>query len=239
MEIKNRIPPKPLHSDKNPLFSHESWEVLRIMSEFVDGFERLSVISPSVSIFGSARLREDSPYYQLTQTIGKALSDAGFSVVSGGGPGIMEAANKGAYQGERGLSVGLNIELPHEQKGNPYQDISMNYRHFFARKAMFVKYCNAYVVLPGGFGTLDELVEILTLIQTKKSRKIPVILVGSSFWQGLLDWLRAQALTMGLIAEQDLELITVVDDADSVLQVIEDFYQHHPYDEPSGTIAKS
>lgn len=231
MEIKSRIPPKPVHGEQNSRFAHESWEVLQIMSEFVDGFERLSVIPPSVSIFGSARLREDSPYYQLTQTIGKALSDAGFSVVSGGGPGIMEAANKGAYQGAKGLSVGLNIELPHEQKGNPYQDISMKYRHFFARKAMFVKYCNAYVVLPGGFGTLDELAEILTLIQTGKSRKIPVILVGSTFWQGLLDWLRSQLLGMGLIAEQDLALITVVDDANSVLQVIEDFYQNRSYDQ--------
>ena len=177
----------------------------------------------------SARLRPDNPYYQLTEDIGKRLSDAGFSVVSGGGPGIMEAANKGAYQGAHGLSVGLNIELPHEQKGNPYQDISMKYRYFFARKAMFVKYCNAYIVLPGGFGTLDELAEILTLIQTGKSRKIPVILVGSKFWQGLLDWLREQLLGMGLIAAQDLDLMTVVDDADSALKIIEDFYQDRSY----------
>lgn len=229
MEIKHRIPPKPLHGEGNEQLSRESWKVFQIMSEFVDGFERLSVITPSVSIFGSARLRPDNPYYQLTEDIGKRLSDAGFSVVSGGGPGIMEAANKGAYQGAHGLSVGLNIELPHEQKGNPYQDISMKYRYFFARKAMFVKYCNAYIVFPGGFGTLDELAEILTLIQTGKSRKIPVILVGSKFWQGLLDWLHEQLLGMGLIAAQDLDLMTVVDDADSALKIIEDFYQDRSY----------
>lgn len=229
MEINKRIPPKSLQSGESGQFSHESWRVFQIMSEFVDGFERLSVISPSVSIFGSARLREDSPYYALTESIAKRLSDAGFSVVSGGGPGIMEAANKGAYQGEKGLSVGLNIQLPHEQKGNPYQDIAMNFRHFFARKVMFVKYCNAFVVLPGGFGTLDELAEILTLIQTGKSRKIPVILVGSQFWQGLLTWLREQLLAMGLIAAADLDLMTVVDDADGVMQVIEKFYQGRSY----------
>lgn len=200
------------------------------MSEFVDGFERLAAIPPSVSIFGSARLREDSPYYILTEEIAKVLSDRGFSIVSGGGPGLMEAANKGAYAGEKGLSVGLNILLPHEQKGNPYQDISMQFRHFFARKVMFVKYCSAYVVMPGGFGTLDELAEILTLIQTGKSRKIPVILVGGDFWQGLLDWMKTQMAALGTIAADDIDLITVADTPEAVLAVIDDFYKDRPYE---------
>ena len=166
--FEKRRPPKDLRLRDTDRLNHESWKVFQIMSEFVEGFERLAVIDPSVSIFGSARIGPEHPYYQLTETVAKRLSDAGFSVVSGGGPGLMEAANKGAYAGEKGLSVGLNIQLPHEQGGNPYQDISIDFRHFFSRKVMFVKYANAYVVMPGGFGTLDELAEILTLIQTRK-----------------------------------------------------------------------
>ncbi len=228
--MEQRIPPKPLRLSNSDHLQKESWKVFQIMSEFVDGFERLAGIAPSVSIFGSARIQPDHPWYQLTEEIAKRLSDEGFSIVSGGGPGLMEAANRGAYQGAHGLSVGLNINLPHEQRGNAYQDISMLFRHFFARKVMFVKYCNAYVVMPGGFGTLDELAEILTLIQTGKSRKIPVILVGSEFWNGLLSWMREQFLALGTIREQDLALITVVDSADAVLQVIEDFYQGRSYE---------
>lgn len=220
-----RVPPKPLSLNPPDDLQTDSWKVLQIMSEFVDGFERLAVIPPSVSIFGSARLREDSPYYGLTEQIAKMLSDKGFSVVSGGGPGLMEAANKGAYQGDYGLSVGLNIALPHEQKSNPYQDISMNFRHFFTRKMMFVKYCNAYVVMPGGFGTLDELVEILTLIQTGKSRRIPVILVGTAFWQGLLSWMKSQMVSHGTLSDEEIKLMTLVDSAEAVLEVIEMFYQ--------------
>ncbi|MBV7433697.1 TIGR00730 family Rossman fold protein [Cardiobacteriaceae bacterium TAE3-ERU3] len=209
--------------------NHESWKVFQIMSEFVEGFERLAVIDPSVSIFGSARIGPDHPYYQLTETVAKRLSDAGFSVVSGGGPGLMEAANKGAYAGEKGLSVGLNIQLPHEQGGNPYQDISIDFRHFFSRKVMFVKYANAYVVMPGGFGTLDELAEILTLIQTRKSRQIPVILVGSDFWQGLVEWFKERLVAEGTIHPDDLNLFSVVDDADAVVAAIEKFYQGRSY----------
>ena len=174
----------------------------------MEGFERLSHIAPSVSIFGSARIAEDHPYYQLTQDIARSLSDAGFSIVSGGGPGIMEAANKGAYEG-KSPSIGLNIYLPNEKAGNAYQDISLNFRHFFSRKVMFVKYASAYVVLPGGFGTLDELAEILTLVQTGKSRKIPIILVQSDFWQGLLTWFKDSLLASGTIAESDLSLIHI------------------------------
>lgn len=227
--MEKRRPPKDLRLRNTGSLNKESWKVFQIMSEFVEGFERLAVIEPSVSIFGSARIAPDHPYYQLTETVAKRLSDNGFSVVSGGGPGLMEAANKGAYAGEKGLSVGLNIQLPHEQGGNPYQDISIDFRHFFSRKVMFVKYANAYVVMPGGFGTLDELVEILTLIQTGKSRQIPVILVGSAFWGGLVDWFKNRLAAEGMIHPDDLDLFSVVDDADAVIDVIEAFYRGRSY----------
>ena len=167
------------------MLTRESWKIFQIMGEFVEGFERLARIKPSVSIFGSARIPPESPTYQLAEKIARELSDAGFAVVSGGGPGIMEAANKGAFGG-KSPSIGLNINLPHEQTANAYQDVSLYFRHFFSRKVMYDKYASAYVVLPGGFGTLDELAEILTLVQTNKTRRIPIILVGSAFWKGLL-----------------------------------------------------
>ena len=221
-----RRPPKELHPDNGAHgMQGEAWRVFRIMSEFVEGFEKLAVIAPSVSIFGSARIHAEHPVYRQTQEIAKRLSDAGFSVVSGGGPGVMEAANKGAYEGAKGLSVGLNIQLPHEQSSNEFQDISLEFRHFFSRKVMFVKYANAYVVMPGGVGTLDELAEILVLIQTGKSRKIPVILVGSDFWRGLLAWMEETMVTGGLIKAEDMRLMTLVDDADAVIAAILDFYE--------------
>ena len=220
-----RRPPKELRPDNVPGLQGEAWRVFRIMSEFVEGFEKLAVIAPSVSIFGSARLPAAHPVCVQTRKIAKRLSDAGFSVVSGGGPGVMEAANQGAYAGEKGLSVGLNIQLPHEQSSNQFQDISLEFRHFFSRKVMFVKYANAYVVMPGGFGTLDELAEILVLIQTGKSRKIPVILVGSDFWRGLLAWMEATMVAQGLVAAEDMKLMTLVDDADAVVAAILDFYE--------------
>ena len=221
-----RRPPKELHPDNGAHgMQGEAWRVFRIMSEFVEGFEKLAVIAPSVSIFGSARIHAEHPVYRQAQEIAKRLSDAGFSVVSGGGPGVMEAANKGAYEGAKGLSVGLNIQLPHEQSSNEFQDISLEFRHFFSRKVMFVKYANAYVVMPGGFGTLDELAEILVLIQTGKSRKIPVILVGSAFWRGLLAWMEETMVAQGLIKAEDMRLITLVDDADAVIAAILDFYE--------------
>ena len=211
--------------------SRESWKIFQIVAEFVEGFERLSKIAPSVSIFGSARTPEDHPYYQLTETIARELSDAGFTVVSGGGPGIMEAANKGAYAG-KSPSVGLNIFLPHEQSGNPFQDITLNFRHFFSRKVMFVKYASAYVVLPGGFGTLDELAEILTLVQTGKSRKIPIILVQSDFWEGLIDWFKQSLLKNNTISDSDLDLIQIIDDPSEVVAAIFDYYEGRNF-EPS------
>jgi len=204
--------------------ARESWHLWGIISEFVEATERLSEIRPAVSIFGTARAKEDSPVYAQTIEIARKLSDAGFAVISGGGPGVMEAANKGAFWG-RSPSVGLNIELPFEQHGNPYQDISLRFRHFFARKVAFVKYAAAYVVMPGGFGTLDELTEALTLIQTKMGRTIPIVLVGSTFWNGLLDWMRATLVAQGMIGEMDMGLMKLVDDADAVVDAIFDFYE--------------
>ncbi|HKQ30172.1 MAG TPA: TIGR00730 family Rossman fold protein [Burkholderiales bacterium] len=204
--------------------SRESWKIFQIMAEFVGGFERLSQIQPSVSIFGSARIPAGHPYYALTEEIARKLADAGFSVVSGGGPGLMEAANKGAYYG-KSPSVGLNIVLPHEQSTNPYQDVSLVFQHFFARKVMFVKYAKAYVCMPGGFGTLDELVEALTLIQTGKSTRMPIVLVHRPFWQGIVEWFKQTLVTEGMIDAADLGLFTVVDKADEVVDAIFRFYE--------------
>ena len=225
---RNRPPVRPV--DKDAL-TRESWKVFRIMAEFVEGFERLGAIRPSVSIFGSARTPADHPYYQLTEEVARKLSDAGFSVVSGGGPGIMEAANKGAFAG-KSLSIGLNIMLPNEESANEYQDVSLHFRHFFARKVMFVKHASAYVVFPGGFGTLDELAEILTLVQTGKTRKIPIILVNSKFWSGLLKWLENTLVAEKTIDPEDLNLVTVVDKADEVVDAIFSHYEHRGF-EPS------
>lgn len=208
--------------------ARESWHVFGIMSEFVEAAERLADIRPAISIFGSARLKAGTPYYALTEEIARKLSDAGFTVISGGGPGLMEAASKGAFEG-KSLSVGLNIELPHETTGNPYQDLHLRFRHFFSRKVAFVKYAAAYVVMPGGFGTLDELSEALTLIQTGKTRAMPVVLVGSAFWGGLLQWMKDQQLRAGVISPQDLELMTVVDDADAVVDTIFAFYERRGF----------
>lgn len=204
--------------------ARESWKIFQIMTEFVEGFERLAHIKPSVTIFGSARIDPNHLYYELTERIAYDLSDSGFAVVSGGGPGIMEAANKGAQKG-KSPSIGLNIQLPNEQDGNDYQDISLNFRHFFSRKVMFVKHASAYVVLPGGFGTLDELSEILTLVQTGKSPKIPIILVHRPFWQGLLDWFKQNLLDEGMINPDDLDLFMVVDEPKEVSQAIFDHYE--------------
>ena len=206
----------------------ESWRIFGIMAEFVAATERLASIRPAVSIFGSARVAPDTPYYVLTEQIARCLSDAGFAVISGGGPGIMEAANKGAYQG-KSPSVGLNIELPHEQQANRYQDISQTFRHFFARKYMFVKFASAYVVMPGGFGTLDELLEALTLIQTGKSRKIPIILVHTPFWQGMLDWFRERLVDEGMISAEDMDLIQVIDEPAAVVEAIFKHYEQRGF----------
>ncbi len=204
--------------------ARESWHVLGIISEFVEATEQLAEVRPAVSIFGSARTPAGSPWYERTVELARLLSDAGFAVISGGGPGIMEAANKGAHGG-KAPSVGLNIVLPHEQVSNSYQDISLTFRHFFARKVAFAKYASAFVAAPGGYGTLDELLEMLTLIQTGTGRRIPIILMGTTFWQGLLDWMRQTLLAEGMISEQDLALIRVIDDPSGVVEAIFDFYQ--------------
>jgi len=207
--------------------ARESWWMFNIIAEMVSASDRLSAISPAIAIFGSARLKEDNKYYGLTEQIARKLSDAGFGVLSGGGPGIMEAANKGALAG-KGPSIGLNILLPHEQGGNGFQDISLTFQHFFARKTMFVKHASAYVVMPGGFGTLDELWEALTLIQTGKLRRFPVILVGSDFWAGMIDWIKTRMLDEKVISEADLHLFQVIDDPDAVVAAIFDHYTNRP-----------
>lgn len=214
----------PARTAENDYSARESWRMLGIMAEFVEATERLASIRPAVSIFGSARTPPDHAYYRLTEEIARKLSDSGFSVISGGGPGIMEAANKGAYFG-KSPSIGLNIQLPHEQSGNTYQDISHTFKHFFARKVMFVKFAAAYVVMPGGFGTLDELSEALTLIQTKKIPRIPVILVGAQFWSGLIEWFKATLTEEGMIAAEDIDLMQIIDTPQEVVDAIFNHYE--------------
>jgi len=211
--------------------ARESWHMLTIMAEFIESTERLSAVHPAVTIFGSARTAPDAPDYLKCVDLSRRLSDAGFAVISGGGPGIMEAANKGAFEGTS-ASIGLNIELPHEQKNNPWQNISLRFRHFFARKVAFVKYADAYVIFPGGFGTLDELSEVLTLIQTGKSRHIPIILVGSSFWRGFLAWINTAMVGNGMIAAGDLNLVQLIDEPANIVDAIFAFYEAHDI-EPS------
>ena len=208
--------------------ARESWRIFGIMSEFVEATERLAAIRPAVTMFGSARVAPGSTYYDLAERTSRLLSDSGFSVISGGGPGIMEAANKGAYFG-KSPSVGLNIQLPHEQQTNPYQDISQTFRHFFARKYMFVRFASAYVVLPGGFGTLDELMEALTLIQTGKARKIPLILVCTAFWQGMFDWFKARLVEEKMVDPEDIELIQLIDEPGQVVEAIFKHYEARPF----------
>ena len=209
----------------------EAWRVLGIMAEFAAATERLRGIRPAVSMFGSARIKPGHPYYEKAETIARLLSDAGFGVISGGGPGLMEAANRGAFAG-KSPAVGLNILLPHEQGGNAYQDVSFDFRYFFARKMMFVRFASAYVVMPGGFGTLDELSECLTLVQTGKSRRIPIILVGETFWRGFLTWLEQSLATQGMIGEQDVGLMQVIDDPQQIVEAIFSFYENRGF-EPS------
>ncbi len=200
----------------------ESWRVFRIMAEFVEGIETLSDINNAVTIFGSARVKPDDVYYQKTEKLAKLLVGENFNVITGGGPGIMEAANKGASEAG-GKSVGLNIRLPFEQKPNPYANIHLDYKYFFVRKVMFVKYAVAYVILPGGFGTLDELFEALTLIQTKKIKSFPLILMGSEYWGGLIDWLKNTMLKEGKILPVDMDLLQIVDEPEDVVKLIKKY----------------
>lgn len=197
----------------------QSWRIFRIISEFTEGFDELSGLCDAISIFGSARLTPEHPYYQATIELADLLAQHDFAIISGGGPGIMTAANQGAFR-HKSPSVGLNIELPQEQKPNPYQTISLNFRYFFVRKVMFVRYSMGYVCMPGGFGTLDEFFEALTLMQTRKIYTMPLILYGSDFWNGLLDWIKTKLLEYGTISPEDLSFITVTDDPQEVLSIM-------------------
>ncbi|AXP82639.1 LOG family protein YvdD [Mariniflexile rhizosphaerae] len=210
----------------NEIKTNDSWAIFKIMGEFVNGYEKLSKIGPCVSIFGSARTKPEKPYYLLAEKIAKRIVESGYGVITGGGPGIMEAGNKGAHLGG-GTSVGLNIELPFEQHDNPYIDAdkSLDFDYFFVRKVMFVKYSQGFVVMPGGFGTLDELFEAITLIQTHKIEKFPIILVGTTFWEGLLAWIKTTLLeSFENISAKDLDLVHLVDNEDEVVAILDAFY---------------
>lgn len=215
----------------NEIKTNDSWAIFKIMGEFVSGFEKMSKIGPCVSIFGSARTKPDNAYYKLTEKVAKKIVEAGYGIITGGGPGIMEAGNKGAHLGG-GTSVGLNIDLPFEQHDNPYidSDKNLDFDYFFVRKVMFVKYSQGFVVMPGGFGTLDELFEAITLIQTHKIEKFPIILVGTDFWKGLFDWIKVSLLEQfGNISEKDLDLIHIVDSEDEVIQILDSFYKESDF----------
>jgi uncharacterized protein (TIGR00730 family) len=205
--------------------SQDLWSVFRIMGEFVEGYDKMLKIGPCVSIFGSARLKPGTPYYEMAVELSSQITELGFGVITGGGPGIMEASNKGARE-SNGKSVGLTISLPFEEKANPFVDPKylINFNYFFARKVMFIKYAQCFVAFPGGFGTLDELFEALTLIQTQKITRFPVILIGTEFWGGLTDWLKDQLVANGTISPDDMNLFTVTDSLDQVIEIIEDFY---------------
>jgi len=207
----------------NTLAKEESWRMFRIMGELVEGFDKLSGIEPAISVYGSARIEPGDELYKLTETIAYRLGQMGFSIITGGGPGVMEAANKGALEAGA-TSVGVNIELPMEQKLNSYTTKSLTFTHFFVRKIMLVKYATAFIIIPGGLGTLDELTEVLTLIQTEKIRPFPVILFKSEYWKGFLDWLRDSALAQGYISEEDFELLRICDDPDTVVQAVQQWY---------------
>jgi uncharacterized protein (TIGR00730 family) len=208
-----------LQRQEDPGFVHtDPWRVLRIMGEFVDGFDVLARIGMAITVFGSARVSEESRYYAAAREVGRGLAERGYAVFTGGGPGVMEAANRGANEAG-GLSVGCNIELPHEQSPNPYANLSIDFRYFFVRKTMFVKYSEAFVVFPGGFGTLDELFEALTLIQTGKVKRFPVVLYGSEYWAGLLDWIRERLAVDGMVSADDLALVQVVDSTEEVCAI--------------------
>jgi uncharacterized protein (TIGR00730 family) len=222
--IRNAIAPKSWAEIK----THDSWSVFKIMSEIVDGYEKLSKIGPCVTIFGSARVSTNSKYYKLAEETAYLLTKKGFGVISGGGPGIMEAANKGAHFAG-GKSVGLNIELPHEQSSNPFIDPDklLTFDYFFVRKLMFMKYSQGYIVLPGGFGTLDEFFEAVTLIQTHKLVRFPIVMVGKEYWRGLIEWIQNTLLENGAIESKDLDIFSLVDDPAEVVKVIEEYYNKY------------
>jgi uncharacterized protein (TIGR00730 family) len=211
---------KLLEPSTRPAFlDTDPWRALRILAEFVEGFDALAALGPAITVFGSARVAPGSPIYETAREIGRRLAREGYAVITGGGPGVMEGANRGCQEGG-GMSVGCNIELPHEQELNPYIDLGVDFRYFFARKTMFVKYADGFVILPGGFGTMDELFESLTLIQTGKIRHFPVVLVGSGYYGGLLDWIRGRLLADGMIAPGDIDLIRIADDPAEVVRIV-------------------
>lgn len=217
-----------LDSDQSADWLHtDPWRVMRIQSEFVEGFGALAELGPAVSVFGSARTRPSDPAYAMGVEVGRQLVKAGYAVITGGGPGAMEAANKGAFEAG-GTSVGLGIELPFETGLNPYVDVGVNFRYFFARKTMFVKYAQGFIVLPGGFGTLDELFEALTLVQTQKVTSFPLVLLGTAYWSGLLDWLRQSALTHGTISLTDIDLLHLTDDIEEAVRIVTTFSDEAP-----------
>jgi uncharacterized protein (TIGR00730 family) len=210
------------------LAQRDTWRIFKIMAEFVDGFEEMASIGPSVTIFGSARVKEGTKYYEMGVEVARELTALGYAVVTGGGPGIMEAVNKGAKEAH-GISVGLNINLPFEQKLNPYVGRGMQFRHFFVRKVMFVKYAQGFIVLPGGFGTLDEFFEAITLIQTRKTPQFPVILMGMEYWRGLIEWLRNHALEAGYISPEDMNIFALTDDPKEAAGLIDSYFKQHRY----------
>ena len=222
--------PKPSAPDRS-FNAREAWRVFGIMSEFVEATERLANIRPAVSVFGSARVAPGTYYYELAEQVSRLLSDAGFAVISGGGPGVMEAANKGAFAG-RSDAIGLNIELPREQAANRYQNLSLTFKHFFTRKVMFAKFATAFIILPGGYGTLDELFEALTLVQTGKTRKMPVILMHAPFWRGLIGWFRERLVAEGMIDAHDVDLLQLIDEPQGVVDAIFAYYEKRGF-EPS------
>lgn len=227
-EIDQRVQKSFKEKTWDETVTKDSWMVFKVMAEFVDGYEKLAKIGPCVSIFGSARMKEGDPYFEMAVDIAQKITEIGFGIITGGGPGIMEAGNKGARLAG-GKSIGLNIELPFEQHFNPYIDkhYSMDFNYFFVRKVMFVKYSQGFIVMPGGFGTLDELSEAMTLIQTQKIARFPIVLVGSKFWSGLLDWFKETLLGNGLISEEDLSLYRVVDTAEEAAAHIKAFYDKY------------
>jgi uncharacterized protein (TIGR00730 family) len=223
-KIPELIDPQAMYTSNG----QEAWRVLGIMAEFAAATERLRGLRPAVSMFGSARIKPGHPYYEKAEKIARLLSDAGFSVISGGGPGLMEAANRGAFAG-KSPAIGLNILLPHEMGRNAFQDVSFDFRYFFARKMMFVRWASAYVVLPGGFGTLDELSECLTLVQTGKSRRIPIILVGGAFWHGLVEWVKETLVGEHMIGERDVDLMQILDEPAEIVEAIFSFYENRGF----------
>ena len=210
-------------ASKEDFTKEDPWRVFRIMSEFVDGFEVLSQVGKAVSIFGSSRLESGNKYYKLAEETAYLLAKEGYAIITGSGPGLMEAANKGAKRA-KGQSIGLNIQIPHEQKSNKYVDTLLDFRYFFVRKVMFVKYAKAFVIMPGGFGTLDELFESLNLIQTERIGVFPVVMLGKEYWKGMLDWLHHTALRQGNLSRQDLDILQVVDEPKEVVRIIKNFY---------------